>query len=112
MRMAIFCAAAALVSFSSGAAPIMFLGAGAAASCGGWLKEREGHTWYNMANWALGFISGAEAYGYIGNVLGSTDSDGVVYWLDKHCRDNPDIEFSDAVKAFIDQRRLKGPMLP
>ena len=66
------------------------IGAGASASCGRWLdRRRTGHK-DGMANWALGYISGAAVYGEIGDPLRDTDSDGVLYWLDNFLRQKPE----------------------
>lgn len=77
------------------------IGAGARGSCGSWLEGRKNRQFFYMANWALGYISGAAIWGNIGDPLGHTDADGVLYWLDNYCSSNPTTEFSDAVDAFI-----------
>jgi hypothetical protein len=55
----------------------------------------------DMANWALGFISGAATLGGIGDPLWDVDYQGVEYWLDNYCRDHPDELGVYAVEAFI-----------
>src|SRR5271167_4306528 len=77
------------------------IGAGTSSSCGTWLAQRQHDNFFGMINWALGYISGAAVYGDIGNPLGQTDADGVVYWLDNYCHNYPSGYFSAAVKAFI-----------
>ena len=87
------------------AQPVMTYGAGASVSCGTWLDRREREQWFDLGNWALGFISGAEIYGDIGNPLGRTDVDGVLYWLDNYCHRDPSGHFTEAVKAFINAHK-------
>jgi hypothetical protein len=60
-----------------------------------------------MANWALGYISGAAVFGTVGDPLGSTDAAGVMFWLDNHCRTNPTSQFVSAVDAFIEAHRSR-----
>jgi hypothetical protein len=76
------------------------MGVGANSSCGKWLDARRTGRYFDMANWALGYISGAAIWG-AGDPLGQTDADGVAYWLDNYCQAKPTSYFSDAVKAFI-----------
>jgi hypothetical protein len=77
------------------------IGAGADSSCGKWLEERRTGNYFSMGNWALGYISGAAIWGDVGDPLGRTDADGVLYWLDNYCNSSPVSPFTDAVNAFI-----------
>ena len=77
------------------------IGAGARESCGKWLDYRSRKIEDGMINWALGFISGSAVYGDVGNPLQSTDSEGVIYWLDNYCRTHASESFSAAVRSFI-----------
>lgn len=76
------------------------IGAGVA-SCGRWLEDRKTGRYYNMENWALGYISGAAMWGNGLDPLRQTDADGVAYWLDNYCVAKPTSYFHDAVDAFI-----------
>ncbi len=80
-------------------------GVGSTASCGLWLDRRQHENWFDIGNWALGYVSGAATFGEIGNPLGKTDPDGVFYWLDNYCRSNPSVYFRAAVKAFINEHQ-------
>jgi hypothetical protein len=71
------------------------------ASCGTWLHDRKTKDYFAMANWALGYISGAAIWGDVGNPLGQTDADGVFYWLDNYCNARPTEKFYYAMDAFI-----------
>ena len=101
MRSLAMIAALVLYATALRAAPVMTYGVGAGTSCGTWLDHRQRGEWFDMGNWALGFISGAGIYGNVVNPLGKTDADGVLYWLDNYCRRDPSGYFSEAVKAFI-----------
>ena len=83
------------------------IGAGTNVSCGTWFTSRRSNEEFSMQNWALGFMSGAEVFGEVGNILGNTDADGVAYWLDRYCSQHPASPFFDAVKAFIQERRAR-----
>ena len=74
-------------------------------SCGTWVDRRQNNQYFEIGNWALGFISGAAIYGNIGNPLGKTDANGVLYWLDNYCRRDPSGYFSEAVTAFINAHK-------
>jgi hypothetical protein len=88
-------------SIHSYGAEVMTRGIGADASCGRWLYYRQRDADSNMANWALGFISGAATLGGVGDPLRDVDYQGVEYWLDNYCRAHPDDLFVYAVEAFI-----------
>ena len=108
-NMKILVVLACLLSLSGQAAqaqgrPVNLIGSGALGSCGKWLEERRQDTFWMMSDWALGYISGAATYGDIGNPLGGTDSQGVLYWLDNFCSATPATDFLYAVKAFIKAR--------
>jgi hypothetical protein len=76
------------------------LGAGANATCGKWLADRQGGERF-LINWALGFLSGAAVYSQSLNPLERLDSDAVLYWIDNYCRAHPLDQFGVALKAFV-----------
>ena len=79
------------------------IGVGANASCGKWLSERSSGNYFEMSNWATGFLSGAAWQSPIdADPLGKTDVDGVWYWFDNYCRANPTAKFLNAVQAFYE----------
>lgn len=79
------------------------MGAGAIASCGRWLANRASGNYFDMGNWALGFLSAVGVYSVNLDPLRGVDSDAVLYWLDNYCQARPTDRFVDAVKAFIQQ---------
>lgn len=91
---------------STPAYAVKIIGAGAKASCGKWLSDREKKDHFDMGQWALGYLSGS-AYYSDKDVLGKTDADGVSYWLDNYCRANPTALFDAAVDAFYEAHANK-----
>ncbi len=79
------------------------LGAGANATCGKWLADRQSGNYFSVGNWALGFLSGAAAYSPNLNPLEGLDGDAVLYWIDNYCRSRPLDKFTVALKAFVDE---------
>jgi hypothetical protein len=75
------------------------LGAGANATCGKWSADRQSGNEFSMANWALGYLSGAATFSTL-NPLRDLDSDAVLYWVDNYCRSHPLDKFTIALKAF------------
>lgn len=69
-------------------------------SCGKWLADRTNGTWYDEADWVLGWLSAAGYYEVHGD-LRQTDSDAVAAWLDNYCRDNPLKSLSDAAGHLV-----------
>jgi len=63
-----------------------------ARSCGEWVKDRKEGGWIETANmaWIVGYIS---AYNQqtpdVFNILGSTGLEGIYFWMDKYCQENP-----------------------
>ena len=101
MRSLILIVALLTYAPTSQATLVNTIGSGATSSCGTWLDRRQQEQWFDMGNWALGYISGAATFGAIGNPLENTDAYGVAYWLDNYWRSQPSGYFVDAVKAFI-----------
>lgn len=82
------------------------IGAGVGVSCGTWLEHRKSGQ-PDIANWALGYLSGVAVWGFdpiMGHKapLRDMDADGVLYWLDDYCRANPIEKFTDALAAFVE----------
>jgi hypothetical protein len=75
-------------------------GAGAGATCGTWLADRQSGNWYSLGNWALGFLSGMAASTDDLDPLDGLDSDAVAYWLDGHCQAHPLQNFQDVLTDF------------
>lgn len=80
---------------------VRLLGAGARATCGQWLADRQSGQDLSMANWGLGFLSASAAFSRELNPLNAVDSQAVLYWLDSYCRSQPLHKFTTALKAFI-----------
>ena len=83
------------------------LGAGATATCGKWLADRQRGNYFSVGNWALGFLSGAAAYSPNLNPLEGLDGDAVLYWIDNYCRSRPLDKFTVALKAFVHEHPKK-----
>lgn len=73
-------------------------------SCGSWLEARNSNSSDMMEQWVLGFASAAtflisaaknESVGY------STDVNGMLYWVDNYCRENPTQAIQQAAVAFV-----------
>jgi len=79
------------------------LGAGANATCGKWLADRQSGNEFSVSNWALGYLSGAATFSRTLNPLEGLDSDAVLYWIDNYCRSRPLDKFTLALKAFVDE---------
>jgi hypothetical protein len=79
------------------------LGAGANATCGKWLADRQRGSAFSISNWALGYLSGAAVFSQTLNPLESLDSDAVLYWIDTYCRSHPLDKFAVALKAFVNE---------
>jgi hypothetical protein len=79
------------------------LGAGANATCGKWLADRQSGNYFSVGNWALGYLSGAAAFSQTLNPLEGLDSDAVLYWIDNYCRSRPLDQFAVALRAFVDE---------
>jgi hypothetical protein len=76
------------------------LGAGANATCGKWLTDRQNGNAFSIANWALGYLSGAAVFSDTLNPLEGLDSDAVLYWIDNYCRSHPLERVTVALKTF------------
>src|ERR1051325_9049646 len=80
---------------------VHMLGADSNSTCGTWSASRDSdHNWIAMANWALGYLSGAAVFSTHLDPLKGLDSDAVLYWLDNYCRAQPLETFPHAVRAF------------
>lgn len=82
---------------------IQILGAGAKATCGKWLADRQSGNAFSVSNWALGYLSGAATFSQNLNPLEGLDSDAVLYWIDNYCRSRPLDKFTVALAAFVNK---------
>jgi len=81
---------------------VTLIGAGTNATCGTWADGRKTtRGWYDMGNWAFGFLSGAAVYSSILDPLNGMDADGVADWLDNYCKAHAVEPFAAALKAFV-----------
>jgi hypothetical protein len=101
LRSVVLVTAAMMFAMPLRAAQVMMLGVGSTASCGTWLYRRRSGDFFDMGNWALGYVSGAAIFGDVGNPLGRTDSNGVLYWLDNYCASHPTEDLTGALNTFI-----------
>lgn len=89
------------IASAGNAQMVKLRGAGAGTSCGTWVYERTNRIDGHLGTWVLGFISGAEVFGSVGNPFGKVDAQGLFYWLDNYCRANPSLPLVDALDAFM-----------
>jgi hypothetical protein len=82
---------------------VQLLGAGANATCGKWLADRESGFAFPLTNWALGYLSGAAMFSEDLNPLEGLDSDGVLYWIDNYCRSHPLNKITATLRAFVNE---------
>lgn len=82
---------------------ITIIGSGVGTSCGTWSADRSQRQGRDLEQWAIGYLSGAAVNGGI-NILGGTDFQGVMGWLDNYCRANPLTPLADALVAFVNLR--------
>lgn len=79
-------------------------------SCGAWTRERErrSQTYQVYAFWVLGMFTGANIYHPFarGDLGAGTDSNGLLAWVDLHCRSHPLETVVGA--ALILMRELEG----
>jgi hypothetical protein len=79
---------------------VTVMGAGADASCGKWLSERQQGRFSDLSQWALGYLSGVAMWSDEYDPVKDQTADAVYGWLDNYCRAHPTTEFVDAVDAF------------
>jgi len=63
-----------------------------ARSCGQWVKDRKHDGWEATADmaWIAGYISAFNRKTPdVFSILGSTDMEGIILWMDKYCQENP-----------------------
>jgi hypothetical protein len=76
------------------------MGAGANAACIKWLGKHD-KDWFQMGQWALGYLSGAARYSETLNPLEGLDADAVSYWINNYCQQHPLATFTAALDAFV-----------
>ena len=111
MRNVAFWLFLSLAPLTAHAQTVMTMGIATSKSCGSWLEaKREADTldrWIGLAtleSWIFGFISGAAIYGDLGDPLGRTDYNGVIYWITTYCQSRPADRLVSAARAFIKER--------
>ena len=79
-------------------------------SCGGWLEERRkpnpGIGLVANRAWVAGFVSG---FGYVGQKMKETDSDGIEVFIDTYCAAHPLSLISEAAIALVEELTVKNP---
>ena len=79
-------------------------------SCGTWTKESRqgGSLHYGNKQWVLGFVTAAQMF-LRRDLMRGLDNEGLLGWIDNHCRDNPTQTLTGAslsLVGFLDKRRL------
>jgi len=73
-------------------------------SCGEWVKNRKEDSWPETVQrtWVAGYIT---AYNMqtpdVYSILGSTDLESALLWMDKYCQENPLKDLTDGMQALI-----------
>ena len=79
-------------SMGAGAQQVLILGSGNK-SCGTWMEARQenGYGTLIYQAWITGYVTAYNNYAVNqdGNVTAGTDVDGLMNWIDNHCRSNP-----------------------
>jgi hypothetical protein len=71
-------------------------------SCGAYVTERSGGNDNPFRGWLTGYLTRYNyAVGHTYNMLGSTDLDGALLWLENYCRANPLDDFEIATRKLI-----------
>jgi len=75
-------------------------------SCGEWVKNRKIASWEDsvMRAWIAGYIT---AYNLqtpdVKSILGSTDLESVLLWMDKYCQENPLKGLAQGMQVLTDE---------
>jgi hypothetical protein len=69
--------------------PRGMFGAGNSVSCGTWTKIRGSNQARPAEQWVAGYLSGVNMTSDKRDILGDTDGDGVMAWLDNYCQAHP-----------------------
>jgi hypothetical protein len=93
--------AGAIACIPASAHAVTTTGAGVAVSCGKWLADHRDGIFSPLANWTLGYLSGAANYSETLDPLHGVDADGVFYWIDNYCQQHPLTQLKAAADAFI-----------
>ena len=101
--------AGASVPVSAQQQPWAFVGFGDS-SCGSWVDAREKQTSMFMEVWALGFISGANAFRGQDekDAVRGTDVKGLYGWIDNYCRSQPLELFANAVNHLAMELKMRA----
>jgi hypothetical protein len=96
-----FCLLVLCLPARAEAETVQLLGAGASASCGVWLSDRQENNFDGMLEWALGYLSAIAVWEQYYDPLNGVDAEAVTYWLDDYCRVHPTDKFTTALLGFV-----------
>ena len=78
-------------------------------SCGRWTEVRANGQSVPMQLWALGYVSGANAFTTEGgDFVKGTDAPAIYGWLDNRCRSQPLELFAKAVAALVNELKARA----
>jgi len=75
-------------------------------SCGEWINKGKDGSWGRTiyTAWVAGYITAYNIHKPdVYNILGSTDMESVLLWMDKYCRENPLNTSDDGMETLIDE---------
>lgn len=81
----------------------MVLGLGAS-SCGKFISDTSGDVIdrNGYMSWLTGYITSFNEFTPTdGNITRDTDVDGVLYWIENYCKENPTVSFGNAASAAL-----------
>jgi hypothetical protein len=73
-------------------------------SCGSFARERKKEAYARYAAWMAGYLTAVDARTPTASILGTTDLQGAMLWLENYCNKNPLEPFANAVYALVDAR--------
>jgi len=77
-----------------------------ASSCGNWVKFRKEDGWAaaGLQAWIAGYISAFNTQTPdVYSILGSTDLESALLWMDKYCQENPLKDLADGMFVLTDE---------
>jgi hypothetical protein len=81
--------------------------------CGKFVEERRNRHDILYPIWVTGYLTAVNVHTPTYDILGATDIDGAMIWLENYCNQNPLKDFSVAVDAIVNEidpkRTTKAP---
>ena len=77
-------------------------------SCGSFAREKKREAYARYVAWMAGYLTAVNEGTPTARLLGPTDMQGAILWLEHYCNTNPLAPFAQAVYALVDARDSKG----